>query len=1643
MTAALISLSAALPNSLESFAAEPISNASGTETKDDVILLVGTNNELAGDTLDETIRNANKTYALGIASQFCVFLENDMHTYGADAEGRVAVGGNFLNSDGNNYQMGSGDYATAVTLEEILNSENFAHAIINGDKAEKLSIKQFFAGDPDNYSGYYEGNQFKIFNVSDSFDVDAQYPGDKDHFYVGSVLDVKAQFVELRKRSEALAGKVTPNVNMTKSGTEVSLEYTGSEDLNVVYFDIPESGWFENVSKVNIVVPDDSYIIINVPDDGTINFGAAATTKTYINGNEISNTGSVKTNNHADSARILYNIPNADKVSINRNFNGTIFAPNADVDGGTDCQGHLSGALIAKSFTGGLEIGYRPYTGPISILGLSSRYSIDFRKLDVNGTGLAGATIGIYNAEDGSLATSFVSTGGVDQVNIDAGRYYAKEISAPDGYLVSDETFYFEVNETEKVQDYEVVTGSHLKYNKVVYELVDDKTGYTDTESYKYITKYEFESEAENFVYAENPTTFKLTNFDWRDSSGNELKYGDSQNPRGVRVSNLKVYYGDNSTAEIAVEDSNEWDASQWLNNLPNKENIVVIEVTVEKKPFTAPEPTPEEGEKENIISVNVTDSEGNPIEGAVLGLYKNNWDDTLIAVGETGEYGYAYFDVATTDNYYVKQLDAPAGYKPDKNKTLTVQSDNTELESTFVNEASDYNLLIKNDNTEIYKFEKVLPGKYSYGSFPSKYYKKSADDESGTGYVTYSEEIMDTDKVSFVKSVEFNVYSDDTYSETVKNTVYSPIDITKNKYEVNKQLYTFDADKNAYLNGTKVEDVEFGFIDIDPESNQYLVTFNNEIINTEIDLMSDFDTDDTEFTFDITDSEGLTFKKVDENGKPLKGAEIVMSLGTVRRNVTGNLWTGMTTSYDFTSTDDDLDIWIWNNQPSSTVIDHTKLVTMTPSSTGGFNATQTFTNVYRIQETATPTTAEYEAAQDILLFVYDGKLYYGYAEHGEGAVNFPIASAGFGGNFTVSNPLPDGWNVIDLAASDAASRVIKMYNYEISGAKLALNKVDMFDTSKSLAGAEIELYSANDTETPIFTWNSIEGGENLLDNQEFKNLSNDYVKRGYIQAGTYFLREKAAPTGYHAETEDMYFTVDKNGVITAGLPDYVEFTVANPSGTQIWAEGSASGASKIEIEVSSPSSGSLVLYEHDGLNAKTAEIIGGVATFVDIPSDIGRFKIQNSTDYGAGLTVVSVRVYTNGDTSVSQGTPIIFPDYGEGISITQKTVSLNQTGLAKVTQEMIDNDDVILEFTFNTGSGEMGYGNAHFTGMVNGSAYTQKSDSYLPANCYSSERQGSYNISFQSTEVKISLTPSEICRILGTENFSDITEFGVEAWNTTVIKDAVFPNFEIIEPEVPDEPETEPETDEALIVDYSEFNKTYTLSVKNKPQIRISKVDISGNEIAGAELKLDKVGTISVDNDGNITASEAEVTTAVTSWKTKTETTVVTVVSGTDEEGKPVTETSVQTYVEPTYIETALEDGVYELTEVQAPDGYEIAESIYFIVKDGVVVDKIVTRDDNGFTVGGVSDSIDGNKVTMVDEYAKSKIVIDKYDVSGENEVANAVIEITAGEGISLENVSVNKESASIDVDNGTITWTSDGNGGVEISNLPDGEMF
>ena len=94
-------------------------------------------------TIEDALEVDKETYFLGYASDFCAFIEGDFTATEADAEGRVAVGDDLSFTKNWNYQIGSGDFEKAKSLQTIEkykeykneydNIYGFASALVGGD----------------------------------------------------------------------------------------------------------------------------------------------------------------------------------------------------------------------------------------------------------------------------------------------------------------------------------------------------------------------------------------------------------------------------------------------------------------------------------------------------------------------------------------------------------------------------------------------------------------------------------------------------------------------------------------------------------------------------------------------------------------------------------------------------------------------------------------------------------------------------------------------------------------------------------------------------------------------------------------------------------------------------------------------------------------------------------------------------------------------------------------------------------------------------------------------------------------------------------------------------------------------------------------------------------------------------------------------------------------------------------------------------------------------------------------------------------------------------------------------------------------------------------------------------------------------
>lgn len=266
-------------------------------------------------------------------------------------------------------------------------------------------------------------------------------------------------------------------------------------------------------------------------------------------------------------------------------------------------------------------------------------------------------------------------------------------------------------------------------------------------------------------------------------------------------------------------------------------------------------------------------------------------------------------------------------------------------------------------------------------------------------------------------------------------------------------------------------------------------------------------------------------------------------------------------------------------------------------------------------------------------------------------------------------------------------------------------------------------------------------------------------------------------------------------------------------------------------------------------------------------------------------------------------------------------------------------------------------------------------------SNTKGESEETSYDVEISKTDVGGTEIAGAVLRVTdSTGNVIDNGEWTSEAGKSHTVK-VEAGTYILTEKTAPDGYE-KTESIEFTVTKDTEATKGYTITVGGETvdkvtmvdeqkayDVVISKQDIAGEEIAGAELELKTAA-------GDL----------VTSW---------------------TSEAGVSKVI-------SLQPGTYTLTETTAPDGYEKAESITFTV------------DENGKVT--VANQQVG-AVVMVDDYAQTDVVISKQDAATSAEIAGALLQITHVVGndviVDAEWTSEANQSKTVSLDPGDYTLT------------------
>ncbi len=268
---------------------------------------------------------------LGIASDFNVFTFGDYSESNTDTEGRMAIGGSATLS---NYSIGAKLTSSTSRADLIvggnINTTNGTNA--NGNTVISSSGKVI------NYT---------LTNNN----------GVKNQPIMQNVINFAAAKTNLSNESNYLAS-LTPNGTVSNNYGTLVLKGTDNK-LNVFTFNgtnVDGKGTaFQNLSGVNIQVPDSSTVLINITGDNFGFMGAGTT----LNGKDV-------TSNPTYAQKIVWNMNSATNLWNVNSIEGSVLSPNANwsIKG----YGHIDGNLVANSVVsngGNLQSNYYLFNGNI------------------------------------------------------------------------------------------------------------------------------------------------------------------------------------------------------------------------------------------------------------------------------------------------------------------------------------------------------------------------------------------------------------------------------------------------------------------------------------------------------------------------------------------------------------------------------------------------------------------------------------------------------------------------------------------------------------------------------------------------------------------------------------------------------------------------------------------------------------------------------------------------------------------------------------------------------------------------------------------------------------------------------------------------------------------------------------------------------------------------------------------------------------------------------------------------------------------------------------------------------------------------------------------------------------------------------
>ncbi len=256
----------------------------------------------------------------------------------------------------------------------------------------------------------------------------------------------------------------------------------------------------------------------------------------------------------------------------------------------------------------------------------------------VKGEKLEGAEFGIYTDDILIEKISTDENGEAISGNLVFRDYYVKELSAPEGYVLSDEVYYFTIDSVGQQESIEF-TNDPVKGKVSI-----SKTG-------------------------ESGETLQSVLFGVYDSSDTLLQEV-TTNEEGIALSDY-LYYGQYYLKELSTIEGYVLDTEPILFNIV--ENDEVVELKISNSLIRGQ------------VRIFVNDEEGNPLEGAAFSIYdkEGNLVEELISDTE----GIALSENIIYGDYYFKQINVAEGYIVDSaDYEFSIVNDGEVLDFDIVN---------------------------------------------------------------------------------------------------------------------------------------------------------------------------------------------------------------------------------------------------------------------------------------------------------------------------------------------------------------------------------------------------------------------------------------------------------------------------------------------------------------------------------------------------------------------------------------------------------------------------------------------------------------------------------------------------------------------------------------------------------------------------------------------------------------------------------------------------------------------------------------------------------------------------------------------------------------------------------------------